>query len=250
MEFQRVIEFTRYNSGSHFLDSGGDSGRIWQGPAPENNPVNIEKDPYYCSINLTRLLSDCFTEDSFETERFELYASAKPDLSWFELVPDYLESLGFEQLARDNTYNGDNDLDQNFIYEVWNRPDSDRGIDWFYADCDSVLIVLYIHTGADIRGGYSKPLLGNFELSDYCMPFELSLDWYLEPLDGEELPLWAESLNDSGELSCGYSSHPISHAESIGITWGDDSLHNGKGFVVEMDGEKAIMVPSRQYYGE
>jgi len=227
------------------MDSGGSSGRHWQQPSPGNEPVILGTDPYDTYINLTQLLADLF-ECDIEGARFHKWANDR-DGGWFELADQYLESKGYTQLARDNTCNGENDLSQGYVYEVWQRPGADVS-DWCYADEDEVLIVLYIHTGADIRGGYSKPLFGNFT-GDYSLPFHNCVEWYLSPLDDSELPDAAESINDEGRLCNGYSSNPTYEAESLGITWEDDCRH-GDGYKVTLDGVDLVMVPGRSYMGE
>jgi hypothetical protein len=196
------------------------------------------------------MLADMFTEDDETTDNLMAYADENEDMSWFEVSDAYFEDNGYTQLARDNTYNGEHSLSQEYVWEVWANPGCDP-CDWIYADDSEVTVVLFLHTGADVRGGYSKPLVGNFD-GDYSIPVDTSLEWYLTPMDDDsELPEWAEDINDRGELSSGYSSAPLYHAEELGITWADD-CRKGEGFVVSTEGdtEQVVMVPSRPYMGE
>lgn len=248
MRYNTALEYTRYNSGKHFLDSGFESGRHWQQPKPPQEDILLGTDPWDASINLTKLLADLFESD-IEGARFYKWANNIPAAGWdwFGLTSEYLESRGYVQLARDNTYNGENHLSQNYVYEVWQRPGADVA-DWIWADNDEVLVVLYVHTGADIRGGYSKPMFGNFDC-DYSLPVDNCVEWYLEPLEGEDLTDEAESINDNGYLSSGYSGNPTYEAESRGISWEYDCRH-GNGYKVTLDGVEMVMVPSRPYMGE
>lgn len=150
MKYERVLEFTRYNSGTHFLDSGGDNGRIWQQPPPPNNVINGE------SICLTGVLVEHFDEDEALNAAYREWV-AERDGSWFETAAEFMEEMGYVSLGRDNTYNSENDFDQVFVYEAWGlEPESD----WFYSN--NVIMTLFVHTGADVRGGYSPPLFGKW----------------------------------------------------------------------------------------
>jgi len=245
MNYKTALKYTRYNSGSHFLDSGGAYGRIHQTPQPPQKQIITPSEGgelWDASINLTQLLTD-----TFEQEPWHLAQIRKIDGSWFEATASYLESKGYEQLARDNVYNGENDLDQVFIWEVWQRPGSCVD-DWVWADSWDILAVVYVHTGCDVRGGYSMPLIGNFA-GDYAVPFYLSCEWHVEATKSatdEELYL-AESINDSGYLCCVYSHYPIGQIEKrLGSTEGswkpDGSFH--------LSELPYVLTPQRAYMGE
>jgi hypothetical protein len=55
MQIEKIAEYTRQNTGTHFLDSGGDSGRQWQRELP-SEAISIGE--YGAVMSLTHLLAD------------------------------------------------------------------------------------------------------------------------------------------------------------------------------------------------
>lgn len=190
MKYERALEFTRYNSGKHMMDSGGESGRSWQQPPPPNSMVVGD------SICLTGVLVEHFEEDSDLNAAYHEWVGDK-DGSWFETTSEFMEEHGYTEVARDNVYNTENDFDQVFVFEVWSL-DGDE--DWYYSD--DVVIVLYVHTGADVRGGYSPPLFGKWTMEGN-LP-ELRLTWYAEP-GNPDSEAAAEEFNQCGQEQTRYS---------------------------------------------
>jgi hypothetical protein len=187
MRFDEATEYTRENTGSHFLDSGGASGRHWQQPAPararcvSTDLPDLTEVDCLCgpSINLTAWLAECITEAEDFGASFHEWA-AEREGSWFELVSAWMEGQGYTQAAGDNTYNSQNDFSQDFVYEVWQRPES--GSEWLYDD--DAIVVMFIHTGADIRGGYGRPLFSH--ASDNTSEHPFPLDWRVKVALSEE----------------------------------------------------------------
>lgn len=265
-----VLRFTRFDSGRHFLDSGGAYGRVHESPAPEDGP-ELAVDPAYpksTAIVVTQLLVDVFDQD----EALQGYVdswNAEHDSSYFEATQTALESLGYTCAARDNVYNGENALDQVYVWEVWECP-SRGGGDWVYpgdsagywpedtditADADLVdvaedglpetVVVLYLHTGCDVRGGYSPPLVGRFE-GESTIPCDLCVEWC--PDDAyEDHPAYEDILNEG---SCGYSSNPTYHLErGLGVDWDSAEWVEDKGgWRVNCQGEPIVLLPGRPHY--
>ena len=166
-------------TGTHFMDSGGDSGRHWQHNQERtcrdfaNDPVykiyDIDTDYPYCEKSVYHHLVDSL----------EYLDQANKDLiAWFndseglslrslEDIQRYMSimhTIGKPDLdARVcNTYNGECDLTQTlqFVY-LGDTYDSD-------------IIALAIHNGADVRGGYT-------DYKIFRIDTDLFYDWYLEP---------------------------------------------------------------------
>jgi hypothetical protein len=78
--------------------------------------------------------------------------------------------------------------------------------DWIYND-DAILVV-YAHTGCDIRGGYSYPLFLRCQ-GDYSIPLDLCAEFYISEgrLNGADLSD-DERQNLDEKWQCGYSSNP------------------------------------------
>ena len=191
-----VAEFTRANTGAHFLDSGDAYGRIHETPPPVGQ---FSVDEWAVSITLTGLLS----EHATMMEDIQRQLDERDDLGNFERGPEVMEELGYECLARDNTYNSPNDLDQNFVWEVWAPIGSDDG-EWLYSE--DAVILIYAHTGCDVRGGYAPPIAVQFEDCEYVLPVCLNVSF---DAANEETAEW---MDESGfypeEFSEGYSSEP------------------------------------------
>ena len=269
MEYERAVRFTRYNSGKHFLDSGDLYGRHHESEKdPQGEPLlyptgdSKKASLYDVNISVNQLLVDCFEENEIITRYYEEF-SKDSDLSYFEQGNNVMENFGYIQVARDNTYNNENDYSQNFIWEVWHSPEVSDGRDWVWQsekdtfgyacplneeDMPHVIVVLYIHTGCDIRGGYSPPIFGTF-CGETVIPFYSCVEFYIESFDeyGEED---ASDFNDKGQGLCGYSSNPASHLEySLGIKVLKWDLER-KCFDVQWGDNKFRVFPSRPYLGE
>lgn len=288
MDYQRAIEITRFNSGSHFLDSGGAYGRIHES-APPPIDLNIKQEDDWDSITLTGILVDCFDECEALTEFIAAGDGAWPG---GEVTQVIMEGLGYTLVTSDNTYNGEQDLDQQFVWAVYESPNVE-GDDWIYND-DSCrddtedlpeeleaaflparVVLLAAHTGCDIRGGYSDVVAGNFA-GDYTIPIGLCVEYDIEALDDDDddTVFFCEEFTDSGYGHYGYSSNPRCHMEyDCKIVFGDLDKYivgEGKyareatfrhgtvvlGFTTDRDGNEVDNVgkikiwAGRPYYGE
>ena len=157
-ETERIIhEMLIENTGAHPLDSGGIYGRHWERNRAirdfrETPEVYVSEDGVL--INVFHYLT-CYLERDELSEELEkqLYEFAEEpenrDLSWFYVMEgfaDQLEDLGWIVHPPFNTYNSDNFLSQVLQGIVVETPDREE----YY-------IILQIHNGCDVRGGYTKP---------------------------------------------------------------------------------------------
>ena len=207
--FRLFADASRYNSGKHFLDSGGANGRHWQKPPIEEKDFSAVLDVWRTEITGTietaHFLSNHLNVDRDVQSGFEKWAAEQDkDESWFELSERYAkEVLGLVQRARDNVYNGENDLTQVYIWEVY-TPEDDRG-DWIFAD--DALTVIFIHTGCDVRGGYSAPLFCRSN-GEYVVPVDVCAEFYVveaRDADGDAI---AETYTIDERWRSGWSSWP------------------------------------------
>ena len=170
-EQKTFYDFCRENTGKHMLDSGGKNGRAWQQPPidPEKYPLSWDRE---CSatIETAALLSEALEIDrDLMTEFEDWLETADPDLNWFLCGNDFLESKGYTSQARDNVYNGENDLSQVYVWDVFTHENDDCP-DWLYAD--NPIVIIHIHTGADVRGGYTRPIFCRPKW-EYAVPVDL-----------------------------------------------------------------------------
>ena len=172
-ETERVIhEMLVENTGAHPLDSGAIYGRHWERNRAirdfrETPEVYVDEDSV--SINVFHYLT-CYLERDGVSEVLEklLYEFAeKPenrDSPWLRIMEDFadqFEKLGWVAYPPFNTYNFDNFLSQVLQGIVI---ENEKG------DC---YIILQIHNGCDVRGGYTRPRI--FKLID-PEAFDLNMD--------------------------------------------------------------------------
>jgi len=178
------------NTGTHFLDSGGENGRMWQRNQVKTiedfdneQEATIEKSEwadkdgkvhteYIRNVSIFHYLSEleldhvCDKFNELNTNCLEWGG----DISWgvCQAGADFLELINMESTHQFNTYNGDSDLSQ-VLQGSWLDMDGEP------------YLLLQIHGGADVRGGYTDAKL-----------FKVQDDWMIhsylqEYIDGYEI---------------------------------------------------------------
>jgi len=167
------------------------------------------------------------------------------DLEIMDLEWDHDESIlgylppGMEFLARDNTYNSENDFENDFQFSIIGAP----GGDWCWQD--GIYVAIVKHEGGDPRGNYGRyRLYGPIDSIADSYFLDFSLGWYVEEmptasplvdfhtitegiLDPDSFE-WEQSEEMTERASIGYSSSPISElcrmisAEDSGGNHGED----------------------------
>lgn len=156
------------NTGSHMLDSGGAYGRHWernQGldvqtlidrPAVHVTEYGIDLDLFHYLRERIEFVPDIQAE-------FDEFAQLpeNKDTSWYELMADFRELYPCEGYNGYNSYNYDCLLSQTIQgdYIQWH----DGGI----------YLMLQIHGGCDVRGGYTAPKI----FREYNDPGAIQYDW-------------------------------------------------------------------------
>ena len=165
-----IAEMLLENTGASILDSGAIYGRHFEenrkNPDFKKRPkvkVTVWKDGEIdVTIDVFHFLT-AFLERDKVAERLEdmLYNMAdEPEYesySWLAIMEEFMEfmgDLGWEAQGIANTYNWENLLSQVLQYGIiYNR------------ETEEYYIILQIHNGCDVRGGYTKPRI--FRLLDY-----------------------------------------------------------------------------------
>jgi len=169
------------NTGSHFLDSGFAYGRNWtrnQGRKFETEPatvLEITEGEISVTHNLYHFLLESVTYNPKLTKRFSDWARRQPaNKGWLDLAKVWAErqwnkyyndseSDGHPgiggQPAVVNTYNSDDALSQTIQYVL-------------YEDAYGQHILLQIHGGCDVRGGYTRPRVFDVSEDDYPSIFD------------------------------------------------------------------------------
>jgi len=161
----QIEEMLKENTGVHFMDSGGDDGRAWQ----RNQGTNFEKEPRVSyeiwngdldeTVSTYHYLTEVLDVDDFSEEVNEYLnemSEQGEDTHWaqecWELVKERFDVVAVGDLF--NTYNYEYNLSQILQGQIfWNN------------DNDTPYVLLQIHGGADVRGGYTSARC--FELKGY-----------------------------------------------------------------------------------
>ena len=198
----------RENTGSHFLDSGGAYGRHHENPPIDKNGPELVWSEYGVTIDTAHFLDSHLEIDIDIQEKWEKWDNGRSDLSFFESGDKFMaEKMGYTCHARDNVCNGENDLSQVYVWEVWT--DCETESDWIYPKGDCITVI-YIHTGCDVRGGYGRPLFCRSGDHEYPIPVDLSAGFCIAEsrLDDNE------NRDLSEKWGIGYSSWPMGAMEN------------------------------------
>lgn len=169
-----IHEMLVENTGVAMCDSGGVYGRAWQSNRGildfRKNPevkTTIWKDgDVELSVDVFHYLN-CFLKADSDlavqlNKQLDKFADSHEDLGWWGIAQEFTDSLkedGWRIQHTFNSYNGESLLSQ-VIQGIWiSSPDNEYGDD--YPD----YLILQIHGGADVRGGYTKPRV--FEVQDF-----------------------------------------------------------------------------------
>ena len=150
-------------TGTHFLDSGGAYGRHWQ----RNQGRTFADEPSATltfqawpdgkgwmdlTVSVYHFLVDHLDYDHLWQRRLDIVAERNPDDSWFKVVEKFFDRIKAKGTVGDltvvNTYNEEDLLSQVVWYAQANVE---------YKGFDGLLIVVMVHGGCDVRGGYSSP---------------------------------------------------------------------------------------------
>tara|TARA_R110002049_G_scaffold165380_1_gene331313 strand:+ start:1007 stop:1705 length:699 start_codon:yes stop_codon:yes gene_type:complete len=206
-----VYSMLTENTGTHFLDSGGTSGRMWQRNAnkclqdfedeqPESYQYDSKYNEIYRTVSVYHYLTHNLEIDSICFEFNELNTEPKDweggsDVYGVSLAAwDYLTEYYEVEVSRSwNTYNSESDLSQ--ILQGANLTINDEEY-----------ILIQIHGGADARGGYTDAKL--FKCGDH--------------IDGMIHEYLREFL-DSYEIQ-----EELEYIDSMTDYWNESKVYEGK----------------------
>jgi len=220
-------QVVRQNTGSHCMDSGGEGGRHWQQPLP-TKPISLEfheRDGKIVEVSGVISLShflDATTKIDQKLTKWLRKESGESLSEYAELLADY---LGVKVVSEaDNTYSHENDLSQNFQYILVGSNEN-----WL-DDIDSCWVIISTHNGADIRGGYSDPVVCKMIDVEGLNFFNLCVSVQLKGVgDFEGCDL--EKANE--KLEIGYSGHPLEQLRKMVGSYKSVDVESGE-FVAEL----------------
>jgi hypothetical protein len=143
------------STGIHMLDSGGGSGRAWQ----RNQKFSAEdfmNSPKACldwgaSISIFHFFCEFLEHDPKIQAIIDEVADENPKESWFDIRRLAIGGLCYSSGYKfHNTYNTYNDHDSIHLSQVFegSEMEDDYGVPF---------LIVMLHNGADVRGGYTKP---------------------------------------------------------------------------------------------
>lgn len=214
-----LIKMLKENTGAHFLDSGGAYGRNWE----RNQARKFNKEPQakldVCAnigkdgteymelspvLSVYHFLSEALEYSPKVDKQFQAFARQAKfnDTGWFEIAEEFAEAHKSEygHVTTWNSYNGEDYLSQVIQCVIMGE--------------DSGIVLLQIHGGCDVRGGYTKPrafrwstewspcLFDNARASIFC---ENRHGWSIEPG-------YSQGFADESNLNS-YSSHVLADGE-------------------------------------
>lgn len=197
---QLIYSMLTENTGSHPCDSGGINGRGWQRNqakslddfrAEPEATLNIDNDYFDITVSLFHYLTSnlqqnelCkeFNEMPCDQWNGEYYGTSNEQQCW-------LEDNGFLALSEFNSYNWDSNLSQ-----VIQGTRFERDGDYY--------VLLQIHNGADVRGGYTDAKLflvnADYFLLEDCT-FEID-DVHCLDVHGSDLGIYNRETGDTQYL--------------------------------------------------
>mgnify|MGYP003123414784 CR=1 FL=1 len=174
---QLVFSMITENTGTHMLDSGGAGGRAWQ----RNQGLTIE----HFQNEPEATIKVCAVDDEWPEVDVSIFHKLTDGSLYLDdlcnefnaidcgqwngeyygtdsEMSDWLDDHGFESEGDGwNTYNWGSVLSQTLQGQDLKRDGEDY-------------ILLQVHGGADVRGGYTDAKL--FKVNEHCMPVEAILD--------------------------------------------------------------------------
>lgn len=215
----------REDTGVSMCDSGGESGRSWQQPELAEGLPRVRDWHKGCSATIE---ASVFLDAAFEIRRdwqreWQEWDGEQSGLDWFESGQGFMASKGYRSVARGNTYNNENDLSQCYVWDVF-VPEHKHVSDWIY-EHDAVVLI-HVHTGADARSGYGRPVFCKSRLYDYVIPMDLCAEYRAEPV---ATPLeindvdWGHYQAIDEKWQTGWSSYPYGRLEEDVETWHEET---------------------------
>lgn len=204
---QVLFEMLTENTGTHFLDSGGEDGRKWQQNAKKSledfkNEPHATIDPKWgdASLSTFHYLNERLVFSDGMNLMFEEFSKAYPEECGLNLSRLFLDELGVSK--KDESIEDARWEFNSYNFELFYLDQTLQGI-FFYLGSKEY-VALQIHGGADVRGGYTAPKI--FEADRYDLIAGADRMSFRCPK--------CESLLDIEEYSATYTS-PMNESEQI-----------------------------------
>ena len=157
---QVIFDMLTTNTGTDCMDSGGDDGRHWQRNAKKTLDDFMSEpwatiDPKYgdAAISLFHYMTEYLVFDEGLTNDFESIASNYQDEGWLNIIEQFLDAL---EVADEGEFYSDARWSFNtYNFENWSVNQTLQGS--FFGLGKKTYLIVQVHGGADVRGGYTAP---------------------------------------------------------------------------------------------
>jgi len=244
----------RENTGKQMCDSGDFYGRHYEKPPIAEDAPEIRNWGKGCSATLETAV--------FLAERMDVRrdwqdkwqardATQEDNMDWFESGQKFMGLEGYHSASRGNTYNGENDLSQSYVWDVFLPNDGKDKSDWLY-EPDAVVLI-HIHCGCDERSGHASPLFCKSK-GDYCIPTDLCAEYKAGPvktgalIDSDDVD-WEHYQAIDEKWSAGYSRYPYGALEADVAEWHEDTRTRDSVEVTLKSGERILVTAYAPYFG-
>lgn len=157
------------NTGRSMLDSGDAYGRHWQRNEGltvadfDAMPRQTHSADYGTELNVYHYLAERLTFAPEVDAAWREFDNLRPELSWYESMDEWLDSLEVPAEGAGDYYS-----DARFSFNSYNVESLlSQTIQFTKFGLEGrIFVLLQIHGGADVRGGYTRPRV--FEVHDDC----------------------------------------------------------------------------------
>jgi len=205
---ERVLAMMmRENTGASILDSGGAYGRAWQralkkdfsnreratlearvSTSPYGRRPNVPELELSVTIDLFTFLSEKLTYDRAMTRQFEKFAALPENENehWLGMMREFPEWIADKRDARLGEHTG---VENSYNHDCYLSGTIQFG---FFELDGEAYVLLQIHGGCDVRGGYTAPKAFKCE-DEYAL-----FDWYRATIspDWNEVQKAREAMKD------------------------------------------------------
>lgn len=238
---QVIQDMLTENTGKHMLDSGGAYGRHWE----QNQGKDFSKQPEawystrYGGIETCRsvfwyLVNNLTYSEEMDKKWNDFGMSEENiDESWYSLIPLFIESINGKEIMSENTYNHESGLSQVIQYTIF-EAETDAELEGWTTQ----YIMLQIHGGCDVRGGYTKPVV--FEMNDEYLPNDA--EFVLQCKNGHNW--WTDdNYHWYEDGCCGSSKRDLKNMEFLDL----DEPENQERINSMSELRKKYIIPKGQY---
>ena len=169
-----ILEMLTENTGRSFLDSGDAYGRKWE----QNQALGIDGLAQVPAVTFSdgrpvlsmfAFLREHLTYSPVLDSAWQEFDASRPDASWRENLAEWLDAFGL--IPDGDAYGSGNYFELNTYENEYSLLSQVVQFHAFNMNKKS-FIALQIHGGCDVRGGYTKPRIFEFDFESFWLGME------------------------------------------------------------------------------